>query len=101
MDKQAFKPDTRYTLVHRDPAGRVRPLNVYVYRAYDQFLVARDLTGAGLLRRIPYGEIERIVLEAPVPPEARYFLPAGILDERNWRDREAMQHYATSPGRGK
>jgi len=30
MDKQAFKPDTRYTLACRDAQGRVRPLNLYV-----------------------------------------------------------------------
>jgi len=23
------------------------------------------------------------------------------IDEKNWRDREPMQHYATLPGRGK
>jgi hypothetical protein len=101
MDKKAFNPDTRYTLVHRDATGRSRPMNIYAYRAYAEFLVARDLSGAGLLRKIPYGEIERIVRAEPVAPEARYLLPAGILDERNWRDRAAMQHYATSPGRGK
>jgi hypothetical protein len=28
MDKQDFKPDTRYTLACRDEGGRVRPLNL-------------------------------------------------------------------------
>lgn len=101
MDRQAFKPDTRYTLACRDAQGRVRPLNVYVYRVYEKFMVARETGAAGLVRRIAYDEVERIVRESGVAPEERYFLPAGILDEQNWRDRSVMQHYASAPGRGK
>jgi hypothetical protein len=101
MDKQAFKPDTRYTLACRDAAGHVRPLNVYVYRVYDQFMVARETGAAGLVRKIAYAGVERIVKEQAVPPEERFFLPAGVLDEKAWRDREVMQHYASAPGRGK
>jgi len=101
MDKQAFRPDTRYTLACRDAQGRVRPLNVYVYRVYEQFMVARDSGGPGLVRKIPYDAVERIVSASEVAPEARYFLPAGILDEKTWRDRSVMQHHASAPGRGK
>jgi hypothetical protein len=36
-----------------------------------------------------------------VAPADRFFLPAGVLDEKNWRDRSTMQHYASAPGRGK
>jgi hypothetical protein len=101
MDKQAFKPDTRYTLACRDAHGRVRPLNVYVYRLYEQFMVAREAGATGLVRRIDYDDVERIVRESGVAPEERYLLPAGILDEKNWRDRSVMQHHASAPGRGK
>ena len=101
MDKQAFKPDTRYTLACRDAQGRVRPLNLYVYRVYDQFMVAREAGAGGLVRKVAYDAVERIVKETKVAPEARYFLPAGVLDEKNWRDRSVMQHYASAPGRGK
>lgn len=101
MDKQAFKPDTRYTLACRDAGGRVRPLNVYVYRVYDRFMVARDAGAAGLVRRIDYDDVERIVAASEVAPAARFFLPAGVLDEQSWRDRREMQHYASAPGRGK
>ncbi len=101
MDKQAFKPDTRYTLACRDAQGRVRPLNVYVYRVYDQFMVARDAGAGGLVRKVAYDTVDRIVKETAVAPEARFFLPAGVLDEKNWRDRSVMQHYASAPGRGK
>lgn len=101
MDKQAFKPDTRYTLACRDEVGRVRPLNVYVYRVYDQFMIAREAGASGLVRKIPYAGVERIVKEQPVAPDERFFLPAGVLDEKAWRDRDVMQHYASAPGRGK
>jgi hypothetical protein len=101
MDRQAFKPDTRYTLACRDAQGRVRPLNVYVYRVYENFMVARESGATGLVRKIPYDEVERIVRASEVAPLERYFLPAGVLDEKNWRDRSVMQHYASAPGRGK
>lgn len=101
MDKEAFKPDTRYTVAWRDETGRVRPLNLYVYRVYDKFMVARETSGPGLLRRIAYEDVERIVHEHPVPPAERYFIPAAVLDEKNWRDRAVMQLYASAPGRGK
>lgn len=101
MDKAAFRPDTRYTLACRDAQGRVRPLNVYVYRTYATFMVVRETSASGLVRKLAYDDVERIVTESAVAPEARFFLPPGILDERTWRDRSVMQHYASAPGRGK
>jgi hypothetical protein len=101
MDKQAFKADTRYTLTWKDGNGRERPLNVYVYRVYDNFMVVRETSGPGLVRKIAYGDVVRIVHEAPVEPAARYFLPAAVLDEKSWRDRAVMQHYASAQGLGK
>lgn len=101
MDKSEFTPDTRCTLVLRDAAGRQRLANVYVYRAYAGFLVVRAAGEDGLVRKIPYEHIERVVDSAPVPPARRYALPAAILDEKAWLEREVMQHYASAPGRGK
>jgi hypothetical protein len=72
-----------------------------VYRLYEQFMVAREAGATGLVRRIDYDDVERIVRESGVAPEERYLLPAGILDEKNWRDRSVMQHHASAPGRGK
>lgn len=101
MNKTDFKPDTRYTITWRAPDGRVQPANLYVYRVYDGFLVAR-LTGAdGLLRKITYPEVLRIVATAEVPANDRYFVPAALLDEKFWRERETLEHYASSPDRGK
>lgn len=101
MDKAAFKADTRYTLTCKDATGRERPLNVYVYRVYEQFMIVRETSGPGLVRKVACADVVRIVQETPVAPQARYFLPAAVLDEKNWRDRAEMQHYASAPGLGK
>jgi hypothetical protein len=101
MDKSSFKPDTRCVLVLRDAKGAPRPANVYVYRVYDKFMIARSMSGDGLLRKIAYDDVERIVEQTEVPPRERFALPAGVLDEKSWADRSEMQLYASSPGRGK
>lgn len=101
MDKSSFKPDMRYTLTLRDEQGKARPANLYVYRVYEQFMVARSTSGDGLVRKVSYIDIEQIVDATPVSPADRYLLPAAVLDEKNWRDKSVMQHYASSPGRGK
>ncbi len=101
MDQTAFKPDTRYTLSLRSNDGRVRPANLYVYRTYGDFFVARATGTDGLLRKIRYADVERIVTEYPVSPADRYLLPPAMLDEQAWRDRDVMLHYATSARRGK
>ena len=101
MDKSSFKPDMRYILTLRDEQGKARPANLYVYRVYDQFMIARSTSGDGLVRKIAYSDVERIVDQTPVPAAERYFLPAAVLDEKNWTNRSVMQHYASSPGRGK
>jgi hypothetical protein len=101
MDKAAFSADTRYTLTWKDETGRERPLNVYVYRLYGTFMIVRETSGPGLVRKVAFEDVVRIVREMPVAPAARYFLPAAVLDEKNWRDRTVMQHYASAPGLGK
>jgi hypothetical protein len=101
MDKSNFSADTRYTLAMRDPSGKTRPANLYVYRVYDQFMVARSTSGDGLLRKIAYSDVEKVVDQKPVDPKERYGLPAALLDEKNWRDKSEMQVYASSAARGK
>lgn len=101
MDKTDFKPDTRCTITWRAPDGRMQPANIYIYRVYEHFLVAR-LTGAdGLLRKITYPEILKIVATKEVAPAGRYCLPSQLLDEQTWRDRVVMAHYSSSPQFGK
>jgi hypothetical protein len=101
MDQAAFKADPRYTLTWKDATGRERPLNVYVYRVHEKFMVVRETSGSGLVRKIVFDDVLKIVHETSVAPEARYLLPAAVLDEKNWRDRDVMQHYASAPGLGK
>ncbi len=101
MEKQDFKPDTRYTISWRNPAGKVLPAQIYVYRAHDNFMVARMTSEAGVLRRIGYDEVLRVAKESPVEPAARLGLPAALLDEKFWRDRVTLDHYASSPATGK
>jgi hypothetical protein len=101
MDHTDFKQDTRCTLTWREGGGRPRPLNVYVFRAYASFLVGRETSGAGVLRRVPYAEIERIVETRDVPHADRLAVPAALLEEKYWRDRAVLEHYSSSPALGK
>jgi|APFre7841882724_1041349.scaffolds.fasta_scaffold70016_2 hypothetical protein len=101
MDKSDFAADTRYTLTWHGADGRFRPLNLYVFRTYETFMVGRETSGAGLLRRIPYNEVERIVQAQEAAPADRLAVPAALLDEKYWRDRTELQHYSSSPTLGK
>lgn len=101
MDKTAFKIDTRYTLTLRRPDGKAEPANLYVYRLYEAFMVARATSGGGLLRKVPYADIVKVVDEIAVEPDKRYFLPNALLEEKNWTDKTEMAVYASSPGLGK
>lgn len=101
VDKSSFKPDTRYTITLRKADTTVSPADIYVFRAYDKFLVARLAGADGLLRRIDYAQIERVVRLMEVPANARYQVPAALLDEKSWMSRNVMQHYASSPSKGK
>ena len=101
MDKTDFKPDTRCTITWRTPDGRVQPANIYVYRVFDDFLVARLIGGDGLLRKITYPEILKVVATQEVAPSQRYRVPPALLDEKTWRDRVVMEHYSSSPLLGK
>ncbi len=101
MDKTDFKPDTRCTITWRAPDGKVQPANIYVYRVFDNFLIAR-LTGAdGLLRKITYPEILKVVSAQEIEPNQRYYVPSPLLEEKTWRDRVVMAHYSSSPRLGK
>jgi hypothetical protein len=101
MEKTAFKPDTRYIVTWRGPDGKPRPANFYVFRVYDAFMIGRMTQGEGLLHKILYEDVLKIVREEAVSPERRYFIPAAVLEESNWQDRTAMERYSSAPGLGK
>lgn len=96
-----FRPDTVCTVVLRDAAGRERPASFYVHRAYPEFFVARALEAEGLLRKIAYAEVARVLEAREAAPRERRPLPAALLEERLWRERTELQHYASRPDRGK
>lgn len=101
MDKTDFQADTRYTIAWQRSDGCVIPATIYVYRTHDPFMIVR-MTGAdGTLRKIAYTEITRIVSKDTVAPENRRSVPAALLDEKTWRDRTEMSHYASSAALGK
>lgn len=101
MDKNAFKQDTRYTVTWRTPEGKLRPANLYVYRLYENFMIARLTEKDGLLYKIPYSDVLKIVKEQPVGKEDQFAIPAAVLDEKVWKDRTIMQRYSSSPHMGK
>jgi len=101
LDKTLFRPDTACTITWKDAGGTPRPLNIYIYRVYDGFLVARVTMGAGPLRRIGYDEILRIVAEHPAEGAKQRHVPPVLLEEKFWRDRTELAHYASSPALGK
>lgn len=101
MDKTNFKPDHQYTVAMKDEHGRVKPANLYVYRVYENFMVARMTQDDGLLRRIEYGDVERVVSEKRADPDHLRATPQALLEEKFWAGRKVMQHYASAPGLGK
>lgn len=101
MNKLDFTEHNRYTVTLRDSDGRLRPANLYVYRLYDQFMVARMTDHAGLLCRVDYADIVKIVRQAPVAKEDQYLIPDAVLKESTWLERKFMDRYSTSPHIGK
>lgn len=101
MEKKDFSPDTRYTITLRDASGRLRPANIYVFRLYDDFMIARTTDKDGLLRKIKYMDITKIVKTIQVPKESRFSIADAILAEKAWTERTQMERYSSSPGAGK
>lgn len=100
MKKDDFLPHTRYTVTMQID-GRPRPANFYVYRLYDEFMIARMTDNGGLLYKIKYDSVEKIVRFKQVAEEDRFFIPEAVLKENVWRDRVKMERYSTSPHMGK
>lgn len=101
MEKTDFQPDTRYAIAWQQTDGRVIPATIYVYRTHDPYMIVRMTGSDGALRKIAYADVTRIVTTETVAAENRRPVPAALLDEKTWRDRTEMEHYASSPARGK
>ncbi|APZ44652.1 hypothetical protein [Acidihalobacter ferrooxydans] len=101
MNKSSFKENTRYSITLKDESGKLRPANIYVYKLHDEFMIARFTDKSGMLNKIAYGDIIKIVKTVAVDPEARFMLPADMLSAKTWQNRSSMQTYSSSPGIGK
>ena len=101
MDKSNFKENTRYTITWRAPDGKMRPANIYVYKMFETAMIARMTDSGGLLHKIAYADVLKIVMEKAVDKENQFSIPAAVLDEKAWKDRSVMERYSSSPHMGK
>ncbi len=101
MKKEDFAPHTRYAVTWRDPQGKLRPANIYPYRLYDRFMVARMTDQSGMLRKFAYEDIVKIVKITPVTKENQFYIPDAVLSESTWANRTSMERYSSSPHMGK
>lgn len=101
MNKGHFKENTRYAVTIKDENRTLRPTNIYIYRLYPDYMIARHMSTNGLLFKISYHNIVKIVKEIPVAPEARFMVPEMVLNPDNWENKSQMVVYGSSPGVGK
>jgi hypothetical protein len=103
LDKSSFSVHTQYSVTLREASGRLRPANIYVHRLEDDYMIARrtDGTQSGLLFKIPYGDIVRIVKSIPVMDNKRFMVPDSMLNPKVWATRDSMMAYSSAPGLGK
>ncbi len=100
MEKKDFQENVRYTVTVRDN-GKLRPANIYVMRCYNDAMIVRLTEREGILRKIGYADVEKIVKSTPVPVQDRYYVPEAVLQEGSWKERNEIQHYSSSPHAGK
>lgn len=101
MNKSNFHENTRYAITLKDESGRLRPANIYVYKLHDDFMIARFTDKSGMLNKIPYDKVVKIVKTVEVAPEARFMVPDIMLSAKTWQTRTSMQTYSSSPRVGK
>jgi hypothetical protein len=101
MQKDDFEEHTRYALTLTDEQGHLRPFNLYVYRKYDDFMIVRRTDREGLLYKMPYEKVERIVRRYPVAHKDQLHVPEALLNRKAWQGREVMSAYSSAPHRGK
>jgi hypothetical protein len=101
VEKSSFKENTRYTITWRNPDGKMRPANIYVYKMFDANMIARMTDSGGLLHKIAYADVLKIVKEKAVDKENQFSIPSAVLDEKVWKDRSVMERYSSSPHMGK
>lgn len=101
LNKSAFSENTRYTVALKNSAGRVSPANIYVYKMFDDYMIARHTNADGLLLKIAYGDVAKIVKTIPENVQSTFMIPDYVLDPANWKDRDQMTVYGSSARVGK
>lgn len=103
MEKDDFVKDGHYSVTLQNPGGRLRPANLYVHRLEEAYMIARHTSGTevGLLVKLPYADIIRIVKTHPVSDAKRFMIPEALLKPKLWESRDRMKVYSSAPGLGK
>jgi hypothetical protein len=101
LEKSAFAEGTKYAVTLKGEDGRMRPANFFVYKLFDDFMIVRMTDQGGLLHKIQYPDVVRIVKTIEVASAKHFMLPEAVLDPKAWKDRTTMQAYGSAPGLGK
>lgn len=101
LEKNDFAEGVRYAVTLRDEGGKLRPANFYVYKCFDDFMIARMTDKAGLLHKLKYEDVIKIVKTIPVSSPKKFMLPDAVLNPKAWASRTTMQVYGSAPGLGK
>lgn len=101
MNQSDFAEGVRYAVTRRDESGKLRPANFFVYKLFDDFMIVRMTDKGGLLHKIAYSDVTKIVKTIQVSSAKQFMLPAAVLDPKAWEGRSTMQAYGSAPGLGK
>lgn len=101
MEKKDFQQDSRYTVTLRDSEGKLRPSSFYVLALHEDGMIARLTEREGILRKINYDDVVKIVKQQSVETQNRYRVPDAVLSAKHWVNKTEIQHYSSSPHMGK
>ena len=101
MDRNDFQEDTRVTATYKDDKGKLRPGNFYIHKLFDEFMIVRSTDSDGLLHKMNYDQVIKVIKSKAVDREHLYYVPEDMLQKHVWQDRDTLFHYASGPGRGK
>lgn len=100
MEKKDFHENMRYTLT-LTMDDKLRALNVYVMKLHGDSMIVRITEKEGILKKIPYANVHKIVKFAEVAAQDQFHVPQAMLTEKNWEGRSEMQHYSSASHMGK
>lgn len=101
MEKNDFAEGVRYAVTLKDENGKLRPANFFVYKLFDEFMIVRMTDKGGLLHKVQYEDVAKIVKTLEVLSPKKFMLPDAVLDPKAWANRKTMQAYGSAPAMGK